>query len=192
VKAQKVLMVASLLVFAVALGGNRSCVPIEPEEPVCFHNGVGYEAGESFPAGDGCNTCVCGENDEIACTLMACGCLYGDQRYAYGEQFPADDGCNSCVCTEDAVACTEMYCPPDCDPDEEYWRAYMALSPEDCALIDFVCPESTEYFFNDCGCGCEMSRDCPEYIDCMPVQPADSPCNDQNFFERCPYTEIVW
>lgn len=38
----------------------------------CEINGKKYSFGESFKADDGCNTCSCGEDKQIACTLMAC------------------------------------------------------------------------------------------------------------------------
>jgi hypothetical protein len=37
----------------------------------CEYNGWAYADGESFPASDGCNTCIC-SNGEVACTEMAC------------------------------------------------------------------------------------------------------------------------
>ena len=39
---------------------------------VCDYDGNTYEIGESFPATDGCNTCSCMENGNVACTKMAC------------------------------------------------------------------------------------------------------------------------
>ncbi len=151
---RKTLSLLALAALAVAVGGNHTCVPIEPIAPVCEWNGVGYSVGERFPAGDGCNHCFCDEGG--------------------------------------SVACTEMACLPPCDPAEEYWRDYVGESPEICTRIFFVCPEYTAYFANDCGCGCEQSPDCPEWIDCMPAVPPGSPCNDPTFFARCPYTQIVY
>lgn len=37
---------------------------------VCLYDGETYEAGESFKVD--CNTCVCGDNGLLRCTLMAC------------------------------------------------------------------------------------------------------------------------
>jgi len=78
---------------------------------------VHYPEGQSFPAGDGCNTCTCMENGSVGCTLMACapGCFYAGTYYQPGESFPATDGCNKCTCGVDgSVSCTEMACPPAC------------------------------------------------------------------------------
>ena len=38
----------------------------------CNYNGTPYDAGDSFPADDGCNTCFCGDNGVIGCTKIAC------------------------------------------------------------------------------------------------------------------------
>lgn len=38
----------------------------------CEYNGQTYGPGEGFPSDDGCNSCSCSENGEVACTLMAC------------------------------------------------------------------------------------------------------------------------
>lgn len=38
----------------------------------CTWNGVVYKAGDSIPAGDGCNTCGCNPDGTVACTAMAC------------------------------------------------------------------------------------------------------------------------
>ena len=65
---------------------------------------------------------------------------------------------SACICTEGGlVACTEMACI--CDPaSETRQREYAGLSPLECSLINFACPDNTTYFRNDCGCGCERTR----------------------------------
>jgi len=52
----------------------------------CTHNGVGYPAGATFPAGDGCNSCSCAANGQVACTLIACqpDCVF-NTSYRLGE-----------------------------------------------------------------------------------------------------------
>ncbi len=42
------------------------------EPVVCDYNGEVYKHGDSFDSTDGCNTCSCGDNGDIACTEMAC------------------------------------------------------------------------------------------------------------------------
>jgi hypothetical protein len=82
----------------------------------CTYGGETYQIGESFPAGDGCNTCSCSESG-VGCTAMACAteCNYGGKIYQPGESFPAGDGCNTCTCSGSGeVACTLTDCMPVC------------------------------------------------------------------------------
>jgi hypothetical protein len=41
-------------------------------QPICVYNDRKYTRGQSFPAGDGCNTCTCDESGNVACTKIAC------------------------------------------------------------------------------------------------------------------------
>lgn len=97
-----------------------TCVPVEPTGDIpgtcatCNYNGTPYQAGDSFPADDGCNTCGCMEDGSVACTKIGCapqGCHYFGQDYAPGESFPHHDGCNTCTCTaEGLIGCTKIAC----------------------------------------------------------------------------------
>ena len=49
----------------------------EPSEDTCEVDGKTYQAGDSFPASDGCNSCTCGPNGLVACTEKACPCRVG-------------------------------------------------------------------------------------------------------------------
>jgi hypothetical protein len=42
------------------------------DDDTCEWRGETYQRGESFPAGDGCNTCHCGDDGQVSCTLVAC------------------------------------------------------------------------------------------------------------------------
>ena len=75
-----------------------------------------------------------------------------------------------------------------CDPPNEPDRKYVATTPNQCALIDFVCPAHTWYFGNDCGCGCEQDATCPDYVDCMPGPGPSNPLCSGTEAARCPYT----
>ena len=44
----------------------------DDEEETCEWNGETYQVGDTFPAGDGCNSCHCNEDGEVSCTLLAC------------------------------------------------------------------------------------------------------------------------
>lgn len=43
----------------------------------CLYAGRTYASGASFPSEDGCNTCSCGPQGDVACTLRACASLDG-------------------------------------------------------------------------------------------------------------------
>jgi len=163
--------------------GQISCTAMACYD--CSWQGSWYYAGDTYPAGDGCNTCTCMAGGASACTEMACsGCVYAGQHYKPGEGFPALDGCNKCECTDQGVSCTDMACA--CDPAKEWWRNYVAHSPEECSVIDYVCPPNTFGFSNACGCGCEQDSSCPEYISCMPPAP-----NCEADKAKCPFSGVA-
>lgn len=156
---------------------------------VCTYGGSVYAPGQSFPAADGCNTCTCMKDGAVACTERACAvtCTYAGKTYTAGESFPALDGCNTCTCGSDgSVGCTKMACA--CSPKDEWYRKYVATSPSQCAVIDFLCPSNTTYFANACGCGCEQSSSCPQWFNCMP--PAS--CDETKIKTECPYSGIAY
>lgn len=57
--------------FALAsIGLLASCGDDDAGE--CVHMGTAYDVEETFPAGDGCNTCTCLPGGDLACTRLAC------------------------------------------------------------------------------------------------------------------------
>lgn len=163
--------------------GNVACT-LTDCVPMCEFNGEYYAPGESWKP-DACNTCYCDESGQSACTGAYCApeCVYAGATYQVGESFPALDGCNTCSCTDGGISCTKVGCA--CDPQKEWWRHYVALSPSECAVIDYGCPENTKGFENACGCGCEQDASCPPTIDCLP--PTD--CSD--LVKKCPYSAVA-
>jgi hypothetical protein len=73
-----------------------------------------------------------------------------------------------------------------CDSQLEYNRHYVSTDPKQCMLIDYVCPQQTTQFGNQCGCGCEQDSSCPRYVDCMPGPSVSDPLCAAD--SRCPYT----
>ncbi len=127
----KISHILSAVGFALVLAGpacNAKFVNIGDEDAGagggCIYNGVTHEVGTSFKSTDGCNTCSCDADGQVACTLMACQaggassvggasgvtCSYNGVNYAVGASFKSADGCNSCGCSATGVACTEMAC----------------------------------------------------------------------------------
>lgn len=98
--------------------GTFDCVAVPTLVPcdVCLWDGQTYAIGDSFPAGDGCNTCSCDAGSDggavVGCTLKACPvCTWDGVDYWPGDTFPAGDGCNECTCEPDgSVSCTLGFC----------------------------------------------------------------------------------
>ena len=88
------------------------------DNDTCEFNGNTFDAGDSFPASDGCNTCTCESGGAISCTEAACttGCTHNGNLYQPGDTF-ADD-CNTCTCEAGGnVSCTQIACnePTTCE-----------------------------------------------------------------------------
>ncbi len=72
-----------------------------------------------------------------------------------------DDPADSCDPDNGGADCPGMCVKPrgKQDPTCDYsdpTRSYVGESPEECAVIKFVCAEGSHYFADDCGCGCEL------------------------------------
>lgn len=112
---------------------------------------------------DGYKCVLEGDSPDAGGSCEPYACTYDGVEYVAGESFPATDGCNKCSCTESGhVACTKMYCPVTCDPEKEVWRDYTSTDPDMCSSILFLCDDTREPFFNDCGCGCQPKKCNPE------------------------------
>ena len=68
----------------------------------CLYSNVHYAAGASFKSSDGCNTCSCTSNGQIACTEMACA--VGGGTGAGGSTSVG------CVCTGPSPAAPSVQC----------------------------------------------------------------------------------
>lgn len=119
--------------------------------------GPACEDGDSRPAGDGCNECVCEDGNWDCSTIGCVECEDGDTR-------PAGDGCNECFCEDGSWDCSTIGCAsfeqcladcPTCEDPALDSVDYVAESPEECAVIDYLCDEGQVGFSNECGCGCK-------------------------------------
>jgi hypothetical protein len=136
--------------------GGAICTPIACG---CRVGDQIYEIGESFPAGDGCNTCQCRADGSVSCTEIRCaeGCLVEGRFYEIGETFPAGDGCNTCTCIADeTVACTEIACrvcehngtiyrPGDRFPAGDGCNMCTCLEDGTVACTEMACPVVCRY-----------------------------------------------
>jgi hypothetical protein len=94
-----------LTLALVGCGGNSV-----DDKQSCMYGGHVYEAGDSFPAEDGCNTCSCESDGGVACTLRGCdSCLDISNRYASAlEDAKACDPSQPSQCSElviEGLAC---------------------------------------------------------------------------------------
>ena len=63
--------VLSILFFFLYIRNQTSSnVPVP--SGTCSYNGITYKTGEGFVASDGCNSCSCSADGQVACTAMAC------------------------------------------------------------------------------------------------------------------------
>jgi len=133
---RSVLRVLLLAAFAGGCGSDGT----NSSNATCSNGGKAYQVGESFPSQDGCNTCYCGSNGLIACTLVAClndaspriadgsaladlnpdgstqqSCTYNGKTYPFNVTFMATDGCNECWCAGNppSAMCTLVRCSED-------------------------------------------------------------------------------
>jgi len=86
----------------------------------CDYEGKHYKAGESFPSSDGCNSCSCGPDGNVACTLRlctnACGGLLGLRCQANQYcSYKVEDICGAAdatgVCLDKPEVCTAIWDP---------------------------------------------------------------------------------
>jgi hypothetical protein len=89
---------------------------------------------------------------------VACGGLAG--LTCPGEQFCIDDPSDDCSPNRGGADCIGMCVGKptsnsknDCNKGDQSYT-YVANSPEECAVIKFICAEGSSYFADDCGCGC--------------------------------------
>jgi hypothetical protein len=68
----------ALTLSLIGCGGTSSS-----SDQHCAYGEQSYEPGQTFPAKDGCNTCSCGDDGQVHCSLLACEtCESVQTRYA--------------------------------------------------------------------------------------------------------------
>lgn len=128
---------------------------------VCVLDGERYRPGDTFPSSDGCNTCSCGEDGQIACTLRFCaatcggitGATCGEGEYcSFAPEAQCGAGDQTGFCEAVPEICTFEFNPVcGCDGDTYGNPCFAAAAGVSIA------------HFGECGPNgeCQTADDCP-------------------------------
>lgn len=129
--------------FALDDAGCEICV-CNPA-PVCAPDEVEVD-GECRTGCYGADACGLGQTCNAAEICLPPNGGDGRDGDEPGAGAPADPAVCYGYCVDDVE-------PPVCaEPDAAYY--YVGNSVEECSVINFACAEGSEYFGDDCGCGC--------------------------------------
>jgi Pacifastin inhibitor (LCMII)/Kazal-type serine protease inhibitor domain len=145
----------------------------------CVLDGEQHHPGESFPASDGCNTCSCGEDGQVACTLRFCATTCGgiaglgcaDGEYC---SFPAETQCGAGdqtgFCAAQPEVCT-LELNPVCGCDgATYGNACAAASVGVSVAAEGECNTENQ---------CNTDSDCPVPPCACLDEDGDGQCDNQ-------------
>jgi len=182
---------SALLLLSGCPSGDEDALPIEDG---CLVDGNMVAPGASVPAPDGCNTCSCGPDGQLACTKIGCikdpppaqVCTYDGKTYKVGESVPSGDSCNTCGCTEQGVVCTLIGCPDLPPPPDAAKCEYNGTTYSDGDSF----PSSDGC--NTCSCnagsvGCTKRACLPKPTDCVRTGCSGQLCADQAVVSTCEY-----
>jgi hypothetical protein len=156
----------------------------------CYFEGRYYAYGESFPRGDGCNTCGCVREGAVTCTLLDCqrSCVVNGILYADGASFSVEGGCGTCACDGGDIICVSVPCPESrCDMLFAWYNERVMFGARRCdpstvsctILVNSTLPCGCKTFVSD-DSDLEAWRDEWEFLDCgspTPCIPCPSPPN---------------
>ena len=109
----------------------------------CDYGGKHYEAGDSFPDVDGCNSCGCQADGKVICTLKACvaacGGLTGlkcqDGQYcSYRPEAICGAADATGTCLDKPEICTTIY-DPVCGCDDKTYSSECAAASKGIAIL---------------------------------------------------------
>jgi hypothetical protein len=130
-------------------GGIHVCrggcyTPTDDAGATCDYLGRTYPMGVSFAAGDGCNTCSCGDGGSVGCTHRSCSC---DPK---AEQLQRKYECTS----PSDCASIRFYCPENTTGFQNACGGGCEQSPNcpECASAEQACDENA--FRTSCPYSC--------------------------------------
>jgi hypothetical protein len=134
-----------------------------------------YSPGDSFPAGDGCNTCTCGEDGAVGCTEADC-LMCSDLSAAYSEAIDearecdpaAPDSCSELVFVGLQCGCDSFVNPEHADALARAAAAQQSYSEQQCGGIVLCgqCLPPTAAYCSAEG-KCVDTYDMPSGVACM-------------------------
>jgi hypothetical protein len=146
--------------------GEIGCTQL-PCPTTCTYAGVGYQAGQSFPAEDGCNSCSCEADGSVSCTEIGCQVSCTELNQLYMDQLVTARACTPDgldTCSDTRPASLPCNCPSHVNPS-----AREALANAQ-AFAD-------EYAARDCNAG----------ITCNPCPPlAPATCSPEGLCAEAP------
>ncbi|PID37907.1 MAG: hypothetical protein CSB49_08290 [Proteobacteria bacterium] len=119
-----------------------TCKPV-----ACTFAGDEYAEGETFPAGDGCNTCTCGKSGQVACTKRFCPPPSCDPKAEWYRKYVATDvqQCQTIkyVCPPNTTHFTNA-CGCGCEQDKSCPEWFNCMPPAGCDVkaLKEKCPYS--------------------------------------------------
>ena len=137
----------------------------------CEYEGKDYTVGESFPAGDGCNTCSCEEVDgELLLSCTEIGCMDSDPTECSMQEI---DSC------ENIEGCTISYASPIAFiEDNECYVWANEIEAVGCISAELVCTGELKH-----GASLEDPNTCYGFGGCMPEGWGDCGLGD---YPECP------
>ncbi len=141
----------------------------------CDWLGTHYEVGDSFPAGDGCNTCSCGDDGSVGCTLAFCD-QCSDIQAVYSAAIDEAKTCDPQAanqCTESVFVglqcgCTSFVNPEQTDAIEVAQQAQQDYGMLSCGgdVLCAPCQEPTSAY-------CSAEGRC---VDTFEITPGGASC----------------
>jgi hypothetical protein len=160
----------SVIFVPALLSACGGLVTVVKGDDVCDTPQGTFAIGEEFPAGDGCNTCVCEAGGEFSCTLLGCAQCDGPVPPCAPPSFP---GCVvDSVCSDDGSWTCEESCddcagapPIDCSAPMGCYYTGPICAGDHYECGELVCEKDCSGPIPDCPP--PIDPNCVSYADCF-------------------------